>query len=198
MPPFVVLSPSPDSDAQPIRPSVGVSMTASWVLPASLVTLASLPPLPPLPLVPLSLTPESWLGEVLPPVPLFMLLLPPLTVAVGDDIPPVPAGMPPVPVGIPPLPVMGTYVPPVPRPAPDVLAAWLEATRRGDAHAARRLLEAVAPAVRTVIRRALGRAHPDADDMLQESLIGFVRALDSFRGECSVLHYARRIALWRV
>lgn len=83
-------------------------------------------------------------------------------------------------------------------PTPDVLIAWLEATRRGDAHAARRLLEAVAPAVRTVIRRALGRTHPDADDMLQESLLGFVRALDSFRGECSVLHYARRIALWRV
>src|SRR5262249_43420827 len=51
---------------------------------------------------------------------------------------------------------------------------------------------------RQVIGRALGRAHPDGEDMVQESLLGFVRALDSFRGECSVVHYARRIALWRV
>jgi RNA polymerase sigma-70 factor (ECF subfamily) len=88
--------------------------------------------------------------------------------------------------------------PPPSEPAPDVLASWLQATRRGDADAARKLLEAVAPAVRQVVGRALGRMHPDCDDMLQESLLGFVRALDSFRGECSVLHYARRIALWRV
>jgi RNA polymerase sigma-70 factor (ECF subfamily) len=81
---------------------------------------------------------------------------------------------------------------------PDALVGWLEATRRGDAEAARKLLEAVAPALRNVITRALGRGHPDAEDLLQESLLGFVRALDSFRGECSVLHYARRIALWRV
>jgi RNA polymerase sigma factor (sigma-70 family) len=87
---------------------------------------------------------------------------------------------------------------PAGEPAPDVLIGWLEAARRGDAAAARKLLEAVAPAVRNVVRRALGRTHPDGDDMLQESLLGFVRALDSFRGECSVLHYARRIALWRV
>ena len=83
-------------------------------------------------------------------------------------------------------------------PVVDALAEWVEATRKGNPEAARRLLDSVAPAMRVVVRRALGRAHPDADDLLQESLVGFVRALDTFRGECSVLHYARRIALWRV
>jgi RNA polymerase sigma-70 factor (ECF subfamily) len=83
-------------------------------------------------------------------------------------------------------------------PAPDALAVWVDGTRKGNPEAARRLLDAVAPAMRVVVRRALGRAHPDGDDLVQESLVGFVRALDSFRGECSVLHYARRIALWRV
>jgi RNA polymerase sigma-70 factor (ECF subfamily) len=83
-------------------------------------------------------------------------------------------------------------------PGPDALLGWVEATRRGDRQAARRLLDAVAPAMRSVVQRALGRAHPDHEDLLQESLVGFVRALDSFRGESSVLHYARRIALWRV
>jgi RNA polymerase sigma-70 factor (ECF subfamily) len=34
--------------------------------------------------------------------------------------------------------------------------------------------------------------------MVQESLLGFIRALDAFRGQCAVVHYARRIALWRV
>jgi RNA polymerase sigma-70 factor (ECF subfamily) len=82
--------------------------------------------------------------------------------------------------------------------AADALAVWVDATRKGNPEAARRLLDAVAPAMRVVVRRALGRDHPDGDDLVQESLVGFVRALDSFRGECSVLHYARRIALWRV
>jgi RNA polymerase sigma-70 factor (ECF subfamily) len=84
------------------------------------------------------------------------------------------------------------------QPSADQLQSWVVLTRQGDASAARSLLEAVAPAVRLVVQRALGREHPDANDLLQESLLGFVRALDGFRGECSVLHFARRIALFRV
>jgi RNA polymerase sigma-70 factor (ECF subfamily) len=83
-------------------------------------------------------------------------------------------------------------------PSADLLLSWVAQTRLGDPGAARSLLEAVTPAVRTVVQRALGRNHPDASDLLQDSLLGFVRALDLFRGECSVVHYARRIALWRV
>lgn len=60
------------------------------------------------------------------------------------------------------------------------------------------LLQGVAPAVRAVVRRALGPSHYDHDDLVQESLLGFIRALDAFRGQCTVVHYARRIALWRV
>jgi RNA polymerase sigma-70 factor (ECF subfamily) len=84
------------------------------------------------------------------------------------------------------------------QPSADQLQSWVVRTRQRDANAARSLLEAVAPAVRSVVQRALGREHPDANDLLQESLLGFVRALDGFRGECSVIHFARRIALFRV
>jgi RNA polymerase sigma-70 factor (ECF subfamily) len=56
----------------------------------------------------------------------------------------------------------------------------------------------VAPAVRAVVRRMSDVRRSDTEDMVQESLLGFVRALSAFRGECSVLHYARRIAVWRV
>lgn len=86
--------------------------------------------------------------------------------------------------------------------APDVaeaeLARWVELAATGDVEALRSLLTRVTPAVRAVVVRALGRGHGDVEDLVQESLLGLVRALDAFRGECSVLHYARRIALWRV
>jgi RNA polymerase sigma factor (sigma-70 family) len=80
----------------------------------------------------------------------------------------------------------------------DPWLAWVERARRGESAAVRALLQGVAPAVRAVVRRTLGHSHPDHDDLVQESLLGFIRALDAFRGQCTVLHYARRIALWRV
>lgn len=81
---------------------------------------------------------------------------------------------------------------------PDALRSLLARAQQGDREAARSLLSAVAPAVHAVVRRALGPSHPDLDDLAQESLVGFMRALDGFRGECSVLHFARRISLFRV
>jgi len=75
---------------------------------------------------------------------------------------------------------------------------WVERARRGESEAVRALLQGVAPAVQAVVRRTLGPSHPDQDDLVQESLLGFIRALDAFRGQCAVVHYARRIAVWRV
>jgi RNA polymerase sigma factor (sigma-70 family) len=80
----------------------------------------------------------------------------------------------------------------------DPWSAWAERARRGESAAVRALLQGVAPAVQSVVRRTLGPSHPDHDDLVQESLLGFIRALDAFRGQCAVVHYARRIALWRV
>jgi RNA polymerase sigma-70 factor (ECF subfamily) len=70
--------------------------------------------------------------------------------------------------------------------------------RAGDREAARLLLLGIAPAVRAVVRRMSDSRRDDTEDLVQESLLGFVRALEAFRGECSVLHYARRITVWRV
>lgn len=65
----------------------------------------------------------------------------------------------------------------------------------GDAEATRRLLEAVSPAVYRVARTVLGASNADAQDAAQESLVALAGALDSFRGESGVLHFACRIAL---
>lgn len=68
----------------------------------------------------------------------------------------------------------------------------------GDHDAARHLLGVVAPGVRDVVVRFLGRGHRDVDDSVQDALIALIRALPSYRSENSLLAYARRIALRRV
>jgi RNA polymerase sigma-70 factor (ECF subfamily) len=74
----------------------------------------------------------------------------------------------------------------------DPLSALVPAASRGDARAMGDLLRAVAPHVRGAIA-TLSAGHQD--DVLQECLIAFVRAVPDFRGESSVAHYARRIAV---
>jgi RNA polymerase sigma-70 factor (ECF subfamily) len=79
----------------------------------------------------------------------------------------------------------------------DPLAPVARAAARGHASASRTLLEEVGPSVFAVVEAVLGRAHPDVDDVAQESFVAILRALDAFRYESSVLHFARRIALRR-
>lgn len=74
------------------------------------------------------------------------------------------------------------------------LVGRLRADRR-DVVAERALLGAVAPRMLRTIRRVLGPAHPEREDVLQEALLGFVRALGSFRGECTVVHFSCRVAV---
>jgi RNA polymerase sigma-70 factor (ECF subfamily) len=64
----------------------------------------------------------------------------------------------------------------------------------GDALAARRLLERVAPSVHRVVRAVLGPRGTPPDDVTQDALVAVVHALASFRGECGLVHYACRIA----
>lgn len=40
----------------------------------------------------------------------------------------------------------------------------------------------------------MGRAHSEAEDVVQQALLGFVQALPSFRGECEPDHFASRVA----
>lgn len=63
----------------------------------------------------------------------------------------------------------------------------------GDTEATGALLKALAPSMIRSAQQLLGSAHADLDDVVQQSLIGFVQALPAFRGECSITHFASRI-----
>jgi RNA polymerase sigma-70 factor (ECF subfamily) len=75
------------------------------------------------------------------------------------------------------------------------LAELVALGRSGDPAAQRTLLVAVGPGMLRVIRGVLGAAHPDVEDTLQDALVAFHLALPGFRGECSTLHFACRIAV---
>lgn len=64
-----------------------------------------------------------------------------------------------------------------------------------DRVAMRELLEAVAPRVLSAVRSVLGSRAGDVDDVAQESLVAFVGALASFRGQCPVAAFACGIAV---
>jgi RNA polymerase sigma-70 factor (ECF subfamily) len=64
----------------------------------------------------------------------------------------------------------------------------------GDAQAMRALLREIGPRIERVVRAVLGRANDDADDVVQQAMMGFVQALPSFRGECEPVHFASRVA----
>jgi RNA polymerase sigma factor (sigma-70 family) len=65
----------------------------------------------------------------------------------------------------------------------------------GDAAATARLLEVLTPRLAGVARAVMGRAHPDLEDTLQQTLIAFVQALPTFRGECDPAGFATVIAV---
>jgi RNA polymerase sigma-70 factor (ECF subfamily) len=65
----------------------------------------------------------------------------------------------------------------------------------GSGEATGRLLKLLAPRVGGIVRAIMGADHPDRDDALQLSLIGFVQALPAFRGECDPAGYAATIAV---
>jgi RNA polymerase sigma-70 factor (ECF subfamily) len=64
----------------------------------------------------------------------------------------------------------------------------------GDQIAMRRVLQDVGPSMLRVVRSVLGVSAGEAEDTVQESLIAFVEALPTFRGECGLKHYGCSIA----
>lgn len=64
----------------------------------------------------------------------------------------------------------------------------------GETVAMRDLLRELAPRIERVVRAVLGRQHQDAEDIVQQAMLGFVQALPSFRGECEPVHFASRVA----
>lgn len=79
--------------------------------------------------------------------------------------------------------------------AVDPLAGLARAAARGDHEAERTLLVTVGPALLRAVRGVLGATHPDVEDVLQESMTALHAALPTFRGECSVHHFACRVAV---
>jgi RNA polymerase sigma factor (sigma-70 family) len=82
----------------------------------------------------------------------------------------------------------------LPPPSRDEQVALVYDCIAGDRQATQQLLRQAAPEVRRIVRGILGSAHADLEDTIQESLLGFIKALPSFRFESNVLHYAVRIA----
>jgi RNA polymerase sigma-70 factor (ECF subfamily) len=82
-----------------------------------------------------------------------------------------------------------------PATAPDALATVARAAAEGDPRATRTFLLTVTPHLLRVVRRVLGAYHPDVDDTAQESAFALMDALPRHRAECTVLHFACRVAL---
>ena len=83
----------------------------------------------------------------------------------------------------------------LPLPArPDELLPLARAATE-DADAAATLVGALCGGMLRIVRKVLGRGHPDVDDVTQDAVIALLTALLTFRGECSVEHFANRIAL---
>jgi RNA polymerase sigma-70 factor (ECF subfamily) len=81
-------------------------------------------------------------------------------------------------------------------PAPsDAALLLVRAAQANDRGALRELLENVTGTLLGVVRRVLGPDHPAIEDVTQESLMAFVKALPAFRGESNVKTYASRIAV---
>ncbi len=71
--------------------------------------------------------------------------------------------------------------------------ALVDRAIRGDTAAVGQLLKQLAPGMIRAARSLMGSTHAELDDVVQQSLIGLVQALPSFRGECSPAHFASRI-----
>jgi RNA polymerase sigma-70 factor (ECF subfamily) len=65
----------------------------------------------------------------------------------------------------------------------------------GDRRAVHALLLAVGPAMLRAVRRVLVRRTEDVEDVAQEAMQALVDALPGFRGQCTVLHFAWRVAV---
>jgi len=78
---------------------------------------------------------------------------------------------------------------------PDELLPLARAAGDGDPEAGATLVGAVGGGMLRVVRKVLGRGHPDIDDVTQDAVIALLTSLMVFRAECSVEHFANRVAL---
>jgi RNA polymerase sigma factor (sigma-70 family) len=79
--------------------------------------------------------------------------------------------------------------------ASDPLLELATRAQAGDRAAASQLLLALTPYLLRVARQTLGASHPEVNDVAQEAAFGVLTALPRFRGECTLVHFACRIAV---
>lgn len=77
----------------------------------------------------------------------------------------------------------------------DPLLPVLRRAGAGDREAARELVKAVGPAMLRAVRKVMGPRTADVEDVLQEAVEGLLLALPSFKGQCTVLHFACRVGV---
>lgn len=81
------------------------------------------------------------------------------------------------------------------QPTTDPLAELARQAAAGDHAAANALLTKILPAMLRVARQILGPQHAEVNDVTQEGACGLLLALPRFRGECTVVHFACRVAM---
>src|SRR5690606_33405853 len=81
--------------------------------------------------------------------------------------------------------------------APDPLRALARRAAEGDGDAIHALVMELGAGMLRTVRKVLGAQHPDAEDVTQDAVMGFVGGLARFRGECTVAHFAHQVALKR-
>jgi RNA polymerase sigma factor (sigma-70 family) len=82
-----------------------------------------------------------------------------------------------------------------PRPRADDLLRMAQAAATRNPDAAATLVMHVGAPMLAAVRRVMGAKHRDIDDVTQDAVIALLGALENFRGECSVVHFAQRIAV---
>ncbi len=82
-----------------------------------------------------------------------------------------------------------------PRAVADPLRTLATRASRGEPAAEQTLLMAVGPAMLRVVRRILGTRHPEVQDVCQEAAVALLSALPRFAGQCTVRHFACRVAV---
>ncbi|MFZ5896071.1 MAG: RNA polymerase sigma factor [Myxococcota bacterium] len=80
-------------------------------------------------------------------------------------------------------------------PPHDDWAPLARAAGAGDPQALRTFLVSAGPSILRVVRRVLGSAHVELEDVAQECAFAVVAALPDFRGECSALHFVCRVSV---
>lgn len=65
----------------------------------------------------------------------------------------------------------------------------------GESDAISALVAEVGGSMLRTVRKVLGPQHPDVEDVTQDAILALLRSLPTFRAECTVLHFARRVAL---